>query len=108
MKKGKLVIGILSCVMIILMLTACRGTPKSLSGKYVGEDGAKFSYIEFFSDGKYTSSDSNYEGRYSIDGNRIRLEGILVDSKLYYFKVNGKTLELSYDEDFKSSDTYKK
>lgn len=98
---------VLACLMALL--TACGGgNPTSLSGQYVSEGNTSFSYIEFFSDGKYTSSHPNYEGDYSIDGNRIRLEGILVDSKIYYFKASGDTLELSYDEDFENSDVYKK
>lgn len=108
MKKRNWFICVLSCVMLLLMLAGCGGAPKSLSGRYEGEKGSAFSYLEFFSDGKYTSSHSNYEGNYSIDGNRIRLEGILVDSKIFYFKTSGNTLELSYDEDFKSSQVYKK
>ncbi len=106
MKSSKLVVGVLSTILLIFALTGCGNTAKSLSGKYVSDGNTAFSYIEFFSDGKYTSSHSNYEGNYSIDGNRIRLEGILVDSKIYYFKARGNTLELSSDEDFESSDIY--
>ncbi len=109
MKKTKVLSVILSCILIIGLFAACGNkNPKSLSGRYVGEENAQFSYLEFFSDGKYTSSHSNYEGNYSIDGNRIRLEGVLVDSRIYYFRVKGKTLELSYDEDFEKTYVYVK
>lgn len=108
MKHKSFIIGILSCILIVSMLCGCSSTPKSLSGRYEKVDGGEFSYIEFFSDGKYTSSHPNYEGNYSIDGNRIRLEGVLVDSRIYYFRVNGDTLEFSYSEDFEDVDTYKK
>ena len=94
MRKSSLIICAICCIVFVLVLGGCSSTPKSLSGRYVSEGHTNFSYIEFFSDGKYTSSSSNYEGDYSIDGNRIRLEGILVDSKLYYFKAKGNTLEL--------------
>ena len=109
MRKNGFIIGIISCILLISLLSGCgNSAPKSLSGRYVGEESTSFDYIEFFSDGKYTSSHPNYEGDYSIDGNRIRLEGILVDSRIYYFKTSGDTLELSYDENFEDSDTYKK
>lgn len=108
MRKNRLIAGIISLVLIACALSGCSGTPKGLSGRYVREGDATFNYIEFFSDGKYTSSHPNYEGDYSIDGNRIRLEGILVDSRIYYFRTSGDTLELSYYEDFESSDIYKK
>lgn len=95
--------------MLMSMLCSCGGSPKSLSGRYYEEsDSCDFDYIEFFSDGKYTSSHPTYEDDYSIDGNRIRPEGILVDSRIYYFKVKGDTLELSYDEDMSNADVYKK
>ncbi len=102
---------VLLLVFVILsaIISGCgSNAPKSLSGRYVSEGSTPFSYIEFFSDGKYTSSHSNYEGNYSIDGNRIRLEGILVDSKIYYFRVHGNTLEMDYDEDFDDPDVYVK
>lgn len=108
MKKNKIAVCILNCTLLITLLGGCGSSQKSLSGKYIGEKGSSFSSIEFFADGKYTSSHSNYEGNYSIDGNRIRLEGILVDSKIYYFRTNKNTLELSYDEDFESCDIYTK
>lgn len=105
----KLISTLIAATMLILLSCSCgSSTPKSLSGHYVGEGRTDFSYIEFFSDGKYTSSHSNYEGNYSIDGNRIRLEGILVDSKIYYFRVSGNTLELSHNDDFEHPDVYKK
>ncbi len=99
----------MTIILVVCIFAGCGiGTPKSLSGRYVGEGSTSFDYIEFFSDGNYTSSHSNYEGDYSIDGNRIRLEGILVDSRIYYFRASGDTLELSYDEDFENCDVYKK
>lgn len=109
MKKSIFIIGLIICILFISVLSGCgSSTPKSLSGRYEGEGGTDFSYLEFFSDGKYTSSHSNYEGNYSIEGNRIRLEGILVKSRTYYFKASGNTLMLSSDEDFEYCDIYKK
>ena len=99
MKKNSLVISILSCILLISALCSCGGnsyeTPKRLSGRYNEVSSTPYEYLEFFSDGKYTSSHPNYEGDYSIDGNRIRLEGVLVDSEIYYFRVKGDTLEVS-------------
>jgi len=109
MRRNSFIISIVCCILFIVILSGCsNNTSNSLSGKYVGEGNTDFNYIEFFSDGKYTSSSSNYEGDYSIDGNRIRLEGILVNSRTYYFKVSGDTLILSSDESFEYSDVYKK
>ncbi len=109
MRKRSIIISIICCILFISILSGCsNSTPKSLSGRYEREGNADFSYIEFFSDGKYTSSKSNYEGDYSIDGNRLRLEGILVSSRTYYFKVSGDILMLSSDETFEYFDTYKK
>ncbi len=111
MKRNSFIVGIISLILLVSLLSGCGkddSTPKSLSGRYIGEENASFSELEFFSDGKYTSSHSNYEGDYSIDGNRIRLEGILVDSRIYYFKVNGNTLELSSGENFEYPEIYRK
>lgn len=83
-------------------------TPKNLSGRYLSDGHTTFDYIEFFSDDKYTSSHPNYERNYSVDRNRIRLEGILVDSRIYYFRTSRDTLELSYDKDFEDADVYTK
>jgi len=85
----------------IVALTACGGNSKSnLSGRWeLSEDSSSaFEYLEFFSDGTYTSDRSNYEGSYSVDGNRLRLQGILVDSLTYTFEVNKGKLTLFNDE----------
>ncbi|MGN0244236.1 MAG: hypothetical protein ACI4CT_09280 [Lachnospiraceae bacterium] len=89
---------ILVCLVLLCIgcsFVACGKTVESkLSGRWVlAEDSSSFlSEIEFFSDGTYVSSHSNYEGNYSVDGDRIRLQGILVDTKTFTFKIKGDTL----------------
>lgn len=93
MKRSQSVfICIVICLLCISVLAACASS-KSLSGRWIRTDGnAKFSHIEFFSDGTYASSSSNYNGSYSIDGDRLRLSGILVEPLTYTFKVSKNTL----------------
>lgn len=101
MKKCKLFI-ILGLVM--LLLTACSSS-SALLGKWeidgrgisVGTVG-RISKIEFFSDGTYTSSAANYNGSYSVDGDRVRLSGMLMADLTYSFKVSGNTLTIYTDD----------
>ena len=73
--------------------------PTSLTGRWeLMEDSRGFDYLEFFSDGYYSSSSSNYEGKFSVDGNRIRLQGDLVESKVYTFKRQGNQLIFLKDD----------
>lgn len=75
---------------------------KKLQGKWklVNDDvHAPFDELEFFSDGKYSSDDSNYNGRYSVDGERIKFEGILVSPVVCSFELKGDKLILTYDDD---------
>ena len=55
--------------------------------------------LEFFSDGTYKSNQSNYAGTYSADGNRLRLDGILMEDLIYTFQIDGDTLTLYDDKD---------
>lgn len=61
-----------------------------------------FDKLELFSDGRYSSDDSNYSGRYSVDGNRIKFEGILVSPIVCSFETDGDELILSH----KNKDTW--
>ncbi len=91
-KVKKPIIFLVLCLLCISVLSACASS-KSLNGRWTYTDGsAKFSYIEFFSDGTYTSSHANYNGSYSIDGDRLKLSGILVEPLTYTFDVSGDTL----------------
>lgn len=90
------------CFVVLLIssiFAGCGKTPQQeLAGYWEKTEGKGFSYIEFFEDGKYVSSHTNYEGDFSISGDRIRLEGILVDSKTYTYSVSGNMLTF-YDND---------
>jgi len=102
MKKIKLfmVMGL-----IATMLSACGASSSSLVGRWQVPDSSQ--KLEFFSDGTYDSSDANYSGGYSVDGNRIRLSGILMPDKTYTFSVSGNTLTF-YNDDGKPMQEYKK
>ena len=54
--------------------------------------------LEFFSDGTYTSNRSNYSGGYSIDGDRIKLDGVLAESLTFTFELDDDTLTFYYDD----------
>ncbi len=91
MKNIKKVVAL--CLALCLCVLSACSSSDSLSGRWRKTDGtAEFSYIEFFSDGTYTTNDANYEGDYSIDGDRIRLSGVLVSPLAYTYQVSGDTL----------------
>lgn len=96
------IIGI--CFITVLVLTflipvVLNMLPTRLTGRWeLAEDSSGFNYIEFFSNGSYVSSRSNYEGDYQVDGTRILLEGDLVDDIVFTFKIKGKTLNFYNDE----------
>lgn len=77
---------------------------KKLQGSWelTNDVSAPFDELEFFSDGKYSSDDSNYNGQYSVDENRIKFEGILVSPIVCSFETDGNELTLSY----KNKDTW--
>lgn len=99
MKKISLiaVIGIL-----ISMLAGCGQS--ALVGRWTDTNGG---YFEFFSDGTYTSSESNYSGDYSTDGDRLRLSGVLVNDVTLSYKVKGNEL-IIYSEDGDMSKVFTK
>jgi len=86
-------------VVAVCLFAGCSKTPQEeLAGRWEVEGKGKFDYLEFFEDGTYVSDESNYEGDYSISGDRIKLEGVLVDSKTYTYEVSGDKLTL-YNND---------
>ena len=91
-------IGIICFAVAICFFTFPRNT--SLSGRWEPVEGRKPSigYLEFFKDGTYVSGHSNYEGNYSVDGKRIRLQGVLVDSLTYTYKIKEDKLTLFYSD----------
>lgn len=81
-------------VALVATLVGCSSSTSKIVGRWTKTEGRGFSYLEFFSDGTYTSDHVNYEGNYSIDGDRLKLSGILVEAKTYTFEIKGDTLSL--------------
>lgn len=87
-----------------IVLSGCKSTKDMVVGQWEIEDAVGItinSYgvtylrsLEFFSDGTYNSNHVNYSGSYSIDGNRIKLTGILMSTLVYTFEIKGDTLYL--------------
>lgn len=101
MRKFKLflVVGLM-----VALLSACGSSASALVGRWEAIDkGVKVDYgrlseLEFFSDGTYTSDSSNYSGGYSVDGDRMRISGIIASSYSFSFDVSGSTLTIYDDE----------
>ena len=96
-------------VVIITSFTACGSSESNSSDSIVGQwiipdeienagSTTQLVYLEFFSDGTYASNRSNYSGNYSIDGDRIKLEGILVDPLVATFELEDNNLTFYYDD----------
>lgn len=100
MRILKTILSAMVAVTVVLSFSACGKTAEEkLSGRWeIDEDSsAQLSSLEFFEDGKYTSNHPNYEGDYSVDDDRLYLEGVLVDAKTYTFDVKGDKLTLYTD-----------
>ena len=98
MKKSTIVRKLIVSVFCVLLLCGCGGSKNKLVGDWRADDpySAYWDYLYFYSDGTYSSSDSNYKGTYSVDGSRLRMEGFLVDDVNAQFKVQGDKLTLDY------------
>ena len=97
--KNKAKVILVLIVMVLSLLTICScGKKNSIVGHWVATDlqSAKINEIYFYSDGTYSSSRSNYHGSYSIDGDRLRLEGFLVEDINATFEVKGAYMTLSF------------
>ena len=96
-RKTIIVVVVIILAIIVLSVTHISDPSKAIIGRWkpVSGDGLSFRYIEFFSDGTYTSSHDNYQGTYSIDGDRIRLSGFLVSDKVWTFQLKGNKLILN-------------
>lgn len=79
-------------LLICIALPGCKSAEDQIVGYWKKVDGGPFRYLEFFSDGTYDSSSANYEGSYSISGDRLKLTGILVESKTYSFEIKDDKL----------------
>ena len=99
-KKGivRIIVVVVCLVVVIVLLSRCGGSP--IVGRWeVVENGLRVDYgvirnLEFFGDGTYTSDHSNYFGSYSIEGNRLRISGVLASQKTFSFKIRGNSLSL--------------
>lgn len=88
----------LIAVLSVCLLVGCGKTPQQkLAGYWEKTEGRGFDYLEFFEGGKYVSDHTNYEGEYSISDDRLWLEGVLVDAKVYTYSVSGDSLTF-YDD----------
>lgn len=97
-KLSKAFLGIALVVILLFNLAACGSKESKIVGRWESTDRTNdYSYIEFFSDGTYVTDWANYNGTYSIDGDRLRLSGVLVSDRVYTFEISGKTLTLDSD-----------
>ena len=89
---------VLMLAMCVLIFAACGNPKDALAGQWVKTDGGtSINSLEFFSDGTYKSDYPNYYGTYSVDGNRIRLSGVLVEDLTMNFEVKGNALTFYSD-----------
>ena len=99
LSKRMVIIVVIVVVLVIVVVSATHfsNPEKAIIGRWesVSGGGLSFRYIEFFSDGTYTSSHDNYQGTYSIDGNRIRLSGFLVSDRVWTFQFKGGKLVMN-------------
>lgn len=88
---------ILIAVLCITALCACGSPQDALAGRWTKTDGGiMFSNVEFFKDGTYSSDHANYDGAYSIEGDRIKFTGVLVDPVTLSYKIDGDKLFFYY------------
>lgn len=95
--KKQLALILALTLIVAATFCGCQSKENKIVGRWNKIDGGQFTYLEFFSDGTYTSSHVNYSGNYSIDGDRIKLTGILVEAKVYTLEFEGNTMKLLYD-----------
>ena len=88
----------LMLAMCVLIFAACGNPSNALAGQWIKTDGGtSINSLEFFKDGTYKSDYANYYGTFSVDGNRIRLSGVLVEDLTMDFEVKGDTLTFYSD-----------
>lgn len=98
-KTSKTVLVLTLVIAMLITLAACSSGGSNIVGRWTKTGGSGFSYLEFFSDGTYTSDHPNYKSNYSIDGDRLKLSGVLVEDRTYTFKIEGDTLSLYYSSE---------
>ena len=93
--------------LFVFILDGCSSDAQNdIVGRWEGESNGYFRSLEFFSDGTYASSHPNYSGRYTIDGNRIKLDGYIAEPLIYSFTISNQTLTLT-DDNGRSSKYYR-
>lgn len=106
-KSKKYLTSILGIIFFVILLAGCGSKSPSdlIVGQWIipGEEDhagttSQLVALEFFSDGTYTSNHSNYSGGYSIDGDRIKLDGVLAEPLTFTFKLDDDTLTFYYDD----------
>lgn len=95
-KQGRKIFWVGIIVLILLAIFIAMPRKASLQGRWEPIEGhsCQLEFLEFFKNGTYVSGHSNYEGRYSAEGNRLMLQGVLVDSRIYTYEINGNEMTL--------------
>lgn len=78
---------------MMIVITSCGSSQDALEGKWTKTDGGiMFNEVEFFKDGTYVSDHANYNGAYSIESDRIKFSGTLVEPVTLSYKIDGNKL----------------
>lgn len=96
----KRIVIFMSIIIIIIAIISCSSNnidSSEIIGQWTTIEENDFRFLEFFSDGTYTSSHPNYFGDYSIDRDRLKLSGIMMEARTYTFEIQGDTLSLYID-----------
>lgn len=89
---------LLIIALCITALCACGSPQDALAGRWTKtEGGIMFSEVEFFKDGTYDSDSANYDGSYSIEGDRIKFSGVLMPAVTLSYKLDGDKLTFYYE-----------
>lgn len=96
--KSRSILMLASMLLIAVVFCGCSSNGNAIVGRWEKTEGSGFDYLEFFSDGTYTSSHPNYAADYSIEGNRLRLTGVLMETKVYTFEIKSNVLNLLNDD----------
>lgn len=94
--KNRPILIVASMLLVAVIFCGCSSSG-NIVGRWEKTEGYGFDYLEFFSDGTYTSSHPNYASNYSIEGDRLKLTGVLMETKVYTFEINGNVLNLFND-----------
>lgn len=96
-KRIVIFMSIIIIIIAIISYSSNNIDSSEIIGQWTTIEGNDFRFLEFFSDGTYTSSHPNYFGDYSIDRDRLKLSGIMMEARTYTFEIQGDTLSLYID-----------